>query len=87
MSFAALAEDDEDVDAVGGTDGGSVAEFGCDEGEEEGSGCAFGADDEEGGGGGGDGSCSGITASFERKRNGERCLRVFNIPFDGRLPE
>jgi hypothetical protein len=35
--------------------------------------------DDCGGGGGGDGSCSGITASFERKRNGERCLNVFNI--------
>ena len=31
--------------------------------------------------GGGDVSCSIITASFERKRNGDRCLKVFSMPF------
>lgn len=49
-----------------------------------GGGSAFGGS--AGGGGGGDGSCSGMTASFERNRNGERCRRVLRIPFDGRLP-
>lgn len=39
---------------------------------------------ETGGGGGGDGSCSTMTASFERKRNGERCRNVLRMPFDGR---
>lgn len=37
------------------------------------------------GAGGGEGSCSMITASFERKRNGDRCRSVFKIPFDGRF--
>jgi hypothetical protein len=41
------------------------------------------AGEADGGGGGGEGSCSTITASFERKRNGDRCLNVFNIPLDG----
>ena len=38
-----------------------------------------------GGGGGGEVSCSTITASFERNRNGDRCLKVFKMPFEGRL--
>jgi hypothetical protein len=36
-----------------------------------------------GAGGGGDVSCSIMTASLERNRNGDRFLNVFNIPFDG----